>query len=195
MTNFALCAAEEEAEDGGSAPDALRRQQNPGTMAGKEKWVDVTQVLAKGTSSLRMGEMLHAPHFAVEQAMTSMQIGDPRMDLPVDKGHHVESLLESKSFGTPLTWAQTAQLLDCLAGKLAQWWVGSSLQLTIQSSLHLLGRDRLDSQPVVQAGMDLVLALVSTTRRIIESSCVIHVRHPHMHSAMPHGFPSLDRTL
>ena len=125
---------------------------------------------------MRMGELLHAAHFAVDHAMTSVHIGDPRMDLPVDSEHHLESALESPQFTTPLSWAETAQLFDCLIALLAQWWGGASLQLTVHSSLHFLGRDRLDDQPVVQAGVEAVVALVSTTRAIIASSAVIHVR-------------------
>lgn len=145
-------------------------------MAAAEKWVDVTEALRKGRGSLKTGEMLNVAHFALEQAMTAIEIGDVRMDMPVDKSHYLPELLKSGVLKTHLTWAETAQLLDCLTSKLVQWWEGKNLQQTVYTSLHMIAQNQLEAQPVLQAATALVSGIVSVCKHIIVSSCVINVR-------------------
>ena len=142
----------------------------------KEKWVDVVDVLRKGQAALKLGETLHVTNFASEQAMTAIEIGDPRMDVQVDEKHHLPSLLATGVLETDISFAQAAQLLDCLTSKLVQWWQGCSLQQTLYTSMHLLAQDRLDNAPVLLAITGLVSAIVSITKHVIAHCSVINVR-------------------
>ena len=140
------------------------------------KWVNVTDTLRQAQGSLALGEMLHVPHFTVEQAMTAIEIGDPRMDAGPDAGVELQAQLDSDQLQPALSVQQSAVLLDYLISKLVQWWSGRSLQQTVYTSLHVLGHNRLDAHPVPRAIASLVLALVSMCKTIIQDSGVIHVR-------------------
>lgn len=141
------------------------------------KWVDVTDTLRRAQDSLHLGEMLHVPHFVVDQAMTAIEIGDPRMDAGPDAGLELQAQLDSDKLQPDLSLQQSAVLLDFLVSKLVQWWSGRSLQQTVYTSLHVLGHNRLDAHPVPRVIASLVLGLVSLCKAIIQDSGVVHVRH------------------
>jgi hypothetical protein len=141
-----------------------------------DQWVDVTAALGKARATLKSGEMLHSPHFTVEQAMTALEIGDPRMDAGAEAKPDVQSMICSGCMRVDLSMAETVQLLECLECKLVQWWKGHTLHQTIYTSLHVLGHERLKEEPILDAAVLLILALVSVSKQIIHDCGVIHVR-------------------
>ena len=138
--------------------------------------MDVTDALRKGNAALKLGETVQTSTFAVEQAMTAIEIGDERMDRPVQESQLLTSRLASGIVEQELSFAQVALFLDCLTAKLAQWWSGCSLSQTVYTSLHMLAQDRLQEQPAMAAGTALLSAIVSMSKQIIHTSSVVYVR-------------------
>jgi hypothetical protein len=143
--------------------------------AASDQWVEVTQALERARNTLKCGEMLHTPQFSVEQAMTAIEIGDPRMDAGDGASPDFQTMMDSGCMRVELSMSELAQLLECLQCKLVRWWKGCTLQQTIYTSLHVLGHERLKGHPVLDAAVTLLLALVGVSQQIIQDCGVIHV--------------------
>ena len=142
----------------------------------KDVWVDIKAALDKGVSSLHVGEMLSVRNFNLHEAVSAAEIGDPRMDPPLQHDMHKDALVEQGQLKLDLTLSQQAALLDELLVKLVQWWRGHPPYLTLYTSLHLAARDSIPAdKPVLRAIVDVVQALVDITRDIFHLSRVITV--------------------
>jgi hypothetical protein len=148
----------------------------------EEMWVDVTAALRRGVQKLNLGEMLCAPGFELEQAISAAEVGDPRMDPPVKAEKNADALVEQGEMPLQLSHEQQAALLDALTVRLVQWWTGHPLHLTLYTSLHLAAIDKVPKErAVLRAIVDLVQALVDLTRHICHASGVIAVRSGREH--------------
>lgn len=139
-------------------------------------WDDVTEALRRGVQTLRAGELVARDDFAPEQAISAVEIGDPRMDLPLTAACHIPSLLAAGRMPLDVGMAAAAALLDALTFKLLQWWRGHSLQQTLQTVLYFRAQDALANAPLLAASAGIVTALVSVTRDIISLGGVLMVR-------------------
>lgn len=143
----------------------------------EDVWVDIKSALDKGVKSLNMGEMVSVPSFNLHEAVSAAEIGDPRMDPPLQHEMQKDDLVEQGLLDLDLTLAQQAALLDELLIKLVQWWKGNHPYLTLYTSLHLAARDEIPVEKVVlRATVDVVQGLVDLTRDIFHLSGVISVR-------------------
>lgn len=144
----------------------------------EETWVDVTDALRMGVKKLGMGEMLCAPGFELEQAISAAEIGDPRMDPPLDPGMHADALVEQGKMAVDLSMEQQAALLDALTVRMVQWWTGNPLHLTLYTSLHLAAREQVPMEcSILRASVDIAQALIDITRHISHHSGVVVVWH------------------
>lgn len=141
-------------------------------------WVDIKAALDKGVSNLNVGEMLSVRNFNLAEAVSAVEIGDPRMDPPLQHDMRKDALVDQGQLDLDLTLSQAAALLDDLLVKLVQWWKGHPPYLTLYTSLHLAARDQIPADKLVlRAIVDVVQALVDITRDIFHLSRVITVRH------------------
>lgn len=140
-------------------------------------WVDIKSALHKGVDSLRMGEMVSVQNFNLHEAVSAAEIGDPRMDPPLQHDMQKDVLVEKGLLNLDLTLAQQAALLDALLVKLVQWWKGHHPYLTLYTSLHLAAMDNIPAEKtVLRAIVDVVQGLIDLTRDIFHLSGVISVR-------------------
>ena len=151
--------------------------------APEETWVDVTAALRSGVQKLSMGETLCAQGFELEQAISAAEIGDPRMDPPLNPDMHVDALVEQGKMAVVLSLEQHAALLDALTVSMVQWWTGNPLHLTLYTSLHLAAREQVPMEsPILRASVDVVQNLIDIARHISHHSGVVVVRHSACHS-------------
>lgn len=144
--------------------------------APEEAWVDVTAALRSGVQKLSMGETLCAQGFELEQAISAAEIGDPRMDPPLDPDMHADALVEQGKMAVDLSMEQQGALLDALTVRMVQWWTGNPLHLTLYTSLHLAARERVPMEcSLLRASMDVVQSLIDLTRHISHHSGVVVV--------------------
>lgn len=139
-------------------------------------WVDIKAALDKGVRGLDVGEMLSVNSFNLHDAVSAAEIGDPRMDPPLQHDMEKDALVDQGHLTLDLTLLQQAALLDELLVKLVQWWKGQPPFLTLYTSLHLAARDNIpQDQPILRSVVDVVQGLIDVTRDIFHLSRVIVV--------------------
>lgn len=144
--------------------------------AAEETWVDVTAALRSGVMKMGMGETLCAQGFELEHAISAAEIGDPRMDPPLDPDMHADVLVGQGKMDVDLSMEQQAALLDALTIRMVQWWTGAPLHLTLYTSLHLAAREQVPLEcHTLRACVDVVQSLVDITRHISHHSGVVVV--------------------
>ena len=107
-------------------------------------WFDVQSTLQAAASQLRPGEMLQAEHFNLFEAMSAVEIGDPKMDAGLDTASAPtpDQLVEQGLAPLELSHQQHIAILDQLAAMQASWHVGNSLAQTVFVCLYMLKPDR-----------------------------------------------------
>jgi hypothetical protein len=114
-------------------------------MAAEEQWLDAQPLLAAVCDGMAVGELLHGPAFSLFESTTAIEIGDPKMDIGLNREQQPQSADELIAAGgapvelpPPLLLALMDRLL-CLE---ATWHAGSMLPQTVFCSLHMLQTDR-----------------------------------------------------
>ncbi|EIN07974.1 hypothetical protein PUNSTDRAFT_135491 [Punctularia strigosozonata HHB-11173 SS5] len=101
-------------------------------MPGGDEFTDVTQVLVQGAQELRQGELIFMSGFDLTDAMSALEIGEPRMDS-----------------GVVLPDEVTKPLFDPLAPLLPEemaWHSGTTLSQTIYTCLYVHNLEDLDPE-------------------------------------------------
>lgn len=107
-------------------------------------WYDAQSVLRDITSHLQHGQMFHSEHFSLFEAMSAVEIGDPKMDAGLDTASAPtpEDLIEQGLAPLDLTGPQLIATLDRLAAMQASWHSGNSIAQTVFVCLYMLKPDR-----------------------------------------------------
>ncbi len=107
-------------------------------------WFDVQSILQAAASQLQPGEMLQAEHFNLFEAMSAVEVGDPKMDAGLDTATAPtpDQLVEQRLAPLELSHQQLIAILDQLAAMQASWHVGNSLAQTVFVCLYMLKPDR-----------------------------------------------------
>ncbi|CAM9268741.1 unnamed protein product, partial [Phaeothamnion confervicola] len=109
-----------------------------GISTGNEHWSDVTGVLRVGAATLEAGEMVYGPDFRLVDAMSALELMDPKMDRPGPASEPVLALIESGKL--PVDIASAEELLDVIQRAVAcevAWLEGGSLPETLFCALYL----------------------------------------------------------
>ena len=120
---------------------------NPSDLTARDDadcWCDAQSVLHDVTSHLQHGQMLHSEHFSLFEAMSAVEIGDPRMDAGLDTASAPppEDLIEQGLAPLDLSGSQLIATLDRLAAMQASWHSGNSIAQTVFTCLYMLKPDR-----------------------------------------------------
>ena len=109
-------------------------------------WFDVQATLQAAAGQLQPGEMLQAEHFNLFEAMSAVEIGDPKMDAGLDTASPPtpDQLIEQGLASLELSHQQHLAILDQLAAMQASWHVGNSLAQTVFVCLYMLKPNRQD---------------------------------------------------
>lgn len=113
---------------------------------GHECWLDVQPTLQAVAEQLQHGEMLQAENFNLFEAMSAVEIGDPKMDAGLDTATAPtpDKLIEEGLAPVELSVPQLIATLDHLAAMQASWHVGNSMAQTVFICLYMLRPDRQD---------------------------------------------------
>lgn len=107
-------------------------------------WVDVTTEFKDAASQLALGELLHDSSFGLFEAMSAIEMMDPKMDAGMlcnqiqRKVHNLEQAVEAGLVKTDnLTHAELIGIMDASLATLVTWLEGHSLAQTIFTNLYL----------------------------------------------------------
>jgi len=144
-----VCCAAEAVKRDPTAPDCPCCSPSYMERSGQEhtddnSWFDVQSTLQVAASQLQPGEMLQAEHFNLFEAMSAVEIGDPKMDAGLDTASAPtpDQLVEQGLAPLELSHQQHIAILDQLAAMQASWHVGNSLAQTVFVCLYMLKPDR-----------------------------------------------------
>lgn len=103
-------------------------------------WVDVQPWLSRLSAELRPGQLVHGEHFSLFDAMSAIEVGNPRMDPGVARPSEKLSLEET----APLRLASllNVKLADQLMAQEVSWYSGNTLPQTVFTCLYLLNPER-----------------------------------------------------
>ncbi len=118
--------------------------QSRGPAEADDCWFDVKPTLQQVTEQLQHGEMLQSEHFNLFEAMSAVEIGDPKMDAGLETANAPtqDQLIEQGLAPLDLSMSQLIATLDQLAAMQASWHVGNSLAQTVFVCLYMLKPDR-----------------------------------------------------
>lgn len=124
----------------------------PGDFPSPEEpiWLDAQPFLAAVADQMAPGEMLHAPSFSLFEAMSAIEIGDPRMDasLAALTSPTAKDLVESGLVPTQLDNTTLLSVLDKQMMMEMTWQQGHSLAQTVFTCVYMLRPDRHGSHDV-----------------------------------------------
>ena len=107
-------------------------------------WCNAQSVLHEITDQLQHGQMFHAEHFSLFEAMSAVEIGDPKMDAGLDTAAAPtpDELIDRGLAPLNLSTSQLVACLDHLAAMQASWHSGNSIAQTVFVCLYMLKPDR-----------------------------------------------------
>eukprot|EP01089_Gocevia_fonbrunei_P023079 TRINITY_DN9579_c0_g1_i1.p1 TRINITY_DN9579_c0_g1~~TRINITY_DN9579_c0_g1_i1.p1 ORF type:complete len:765 (-),score=187.63 TRINITY_DN9579_c0_g1_i1:82-2376(-) len=103
------------------------------------EWQDVNDLLEKAFADMELGQMIQLPGFGLYEAMSAIEIMDPKMDSGIG-AETVRTLPELKELGEieeDLTIPQVLSIMDKLLCLEVMWYSGFSLAQTLFTCLHL----------------------------------------------------------
>lgn len=116
----------------------------PRSISQHVQWVDVHDVLREAAEQLQPGELLHTESFSLFEAMSAIEIGDPKMDAGLDTATAptADKLVQQGLAPDVLSSEEVLAVADKLFALQASWHVGNSLPQTVFTCLYLLKPDR-----------------------------------------------------
>ena len=107
-------------------------------------WYNAQSVLHEVTEQLQHGQMLQSEHFSLFEAMSAVEIGDPKMDAGLDTATAPtpDALVDQGLAPLKLSGSQLIATLDHLAAMQASWHRGNSIAQTVFVCLYMLKPDR-----------------------------------------------------
>ncbi|KAL3159878.1 hypothetical protein ABBQ38_010276 [Trebouxia sp. C0009 RCD-2024] len=137
-------------------------------------WFDAQSVLLEVTEQLQHGQMLQSDHFSLFEAMSAVEIGDPKMDAGLDTATAPtpDDLVDQGLAPLDLTGSQLIATFDRLAAMQASWHSGNSIAQTVFVCLYLLKPDRAVQNTSLSAYCEAVRASCSAVRNIVLQASV-----------------------
>ena len=107
-------------------------------------WLDAQPFLASVAEQMAPGELLHAPSFSLFEAMSAIEIGDPRMDasLAALTSPTAGDLIDSGKVPAQLDDTTLLSILDKQMILEMTWQQGHSLAQTVFTCIYMLRPDR-----------------------------------------------------
>eukprot|EP01083_Nonionella_stella_P313439 1125263_1 len=103
------------------------------------EWIDVTQTVRECVNSLEVGEMIHGEHFSLYDAMSALELMEPKMDVGLDTSQllTIEEALETGLVPTEeLSLEELAATMDYLTCCEVAFYEGGTLGNTIFTCLY-----------------------------------------------------------
>ncbi|XP_041464934.1 N-alpha-acetyltransferase 35, NatC auxiliary subunit-like [Lytechinus variegatus] len=136
----------------------------------QRNWKNITEEFNEAASHLKLGELLHDSIFGLFEAMSAIEMMDPKMDAGMmcnQSGHKVLNLQESIEAGrlktADLTNHELIGIMDTTFACLATWLEGHSLAQTVFTNLYAHNPDLIDDR-CLRAFSLVVLKMVDTIK-------------------------------
>jgi Arc/MetJ-type ribon-helix-helix transcriptional regulator len=131
------------------------------------EWRDVSELCASVADGMQIGEMLHVQHFDLFEAMSALELMEPKMDRDLKAQHSITDLLKSGALPTTdAAFGDESVLCDVLDGIVTcevAWHDGGSMPETLYTCLYLhpaaYGQllKELQQGPAVRSALEKVL--------------------------------------
>jgi len=104
-----------------------------------EEWVDITQDCQLASQCMGIGEMIESPHFRLFDAMSAIEIMDPKMDSGFNNSEDItlEGAVESGIIAASLKHDVLVAIWDHLLMYFSLWLEGHTIVQTLWSCLYL----------------------------------------------------------
>nr|XP_002740693.2 PREDICTED: N-alpha-acetyltransferase 35, NatC auxiliary subunit-like [Saccoglossus kowalevskii] len=151
----------------GSSPDTIQYD-----------WQDITEDFIKSTEELKLGELLHDSDFGLFEAMSAIEMMDPKMDAGMvcnQANRKVLNFEQSIKAGTvkikDLTPPQIIGIIDATLACLVTWLEGHSLAQTIFTNLYLHNPDIIEDRCIKSFSL-FILKVVDMVREKVNRASV-----------------------
>ncbi len=126
-------------------------------------WLDAQPFLTRVAEQMAPGEMVHAPSFSLFEAMSAIEIGDPRMDasLAAFQSPTATDVVEAGQVPTKLDDTTLVSVLDKQMIMEMTWQQGHSLAQTVFTCIYMLRPDRC----IAKLGMQIISAASRAANR------------------------------
>ena len=111
----------------------------------KMTWVDITQQIRTETANLPVGCMISSPQFSLDDAMSSIELMEPKMDpgfFSKDESEELRRAQEQVQSDT-LSFSAKQRICDILLGELMNWLNGQLYLQTVHASIFVSMRENL----------------------------------------------------
>lgn len=141
-------------------------------------WVDVTEEFFTATEELKLGELLHDEMFGLFEAMSAIEMMDPKMDagMMCNRGckkvlNFDQALKAGKLKIKDITPSEQIGIIDATLACLVTWLEGHSLAQTVFTNLYL-HKPLLIEDKVIKAFSIYSLKLLDIIREFISKAAV-----------------------
>ncbi|CAL8468026.1 g7565 [Coccomyxa elongata] len=100
-------------------------------------WLDIEALIQDAAEELQEGELLHDEHFSLYEAMSAVEIGDPKLDAGMCTTSESSSIREVVPAAS-LSSSDALAVADRLFAAEATWHQGSNLAQTVLTCLYIL---------------------------------------------------------
>ena len=130
--------------DTGAPVSSANPQPDLATRDDADCWYDAHSVLRELTEQLQHGQMFYSEHFSLFEAMSAVEIGDPKMDAGLDTATAPtpDDLIDQGLAPLELSGSQLIATLDRLAAMQASWHSGNTIAQTVFVCLYMLKPNR-----------------------------------------------------
>lgn len=132
-------------------------------------WIDASTFISQVCTDLEVGQLVNGENFSLFEAMSALEIMDPKMDAGM-AGSGVITLEDAIESGKAPISVSTSQLIDIMDHLLAceaTWHRGHSLAQTVFSCLYLLDLDRTSSNALLYSYCRTIRAVCSLIRTAV----------------------------
>jgi hypothetical protein len=132
-------------------------------------WVDASGFFFSVCAELDVGELIHGEHFNLFEAMSALEIMDPKMDagMATTKYKTADEAIESGAAPINLSVHELVDVMDHLLACEATWHKGHPLAQTVFSCLYLLKLERTTPNSLLHAFCTSVRATCSLVRTTV----------------------------
>ncbi|KAB7494007.1 N-alpha-acetyltransferase 35, NatC auxiliary subunit [Armadillidium nasatum] len=140
-------------------------------------WLDITSEFFQATKDLDLGELLHDDSFGLFEAMSAIEMMDPKMDAGMicNRGKKVMNFDQSVKAGTlklnNLTMEELVGIFDSIFACLVTWLEGHSAAQTVLTCLYLHKPLSIVDR-ALRAFSIHTLKLLALINKIIQTACV-----------------------
>lgn len=137
-------------------------------------YTDVKPLLSRACNALETGQLICSEAFSLFEAMSAVEIGNPKMDAAAQHTDvmTLKDLINSGVAPLPANNTELLKLMDQLLLLEATWHTGNTLAQTLHASLYMLAPERFNEDRVLAAYCSIVQCTCREVQQIVFKGCV-----------------------